>query len=80
LAATTVTFGLIEFGLGFKGYPFTHEWIFYFLESAPMFIAISLFCFVFPGKFLPSKKQALSNSGVEAGFQNGVESDKWQEH
>jgi hypothetical protein len=58
---------LIEFGLGFNGYPFTHEWIFYVLESTPMFIAISLFCFAFPGKFLPSKNVVQFNSGVEGG-------------
>jgi amino acid transporter len=58
---------LIEFCLGFNGYPFTHEWIFYVLESIPMLVAISLFCFYFPGKDLPKKITARPNNEIEAG-------------
>jgi RTA1 like protein len=54
---------LIEFALGFHGYPFTHEWIFYVLESVPMLFAVSILAIFFPGKHLPNKK--VPNRGIE---------------
>jgi len=46
---------VIEFALGIDGYPFTHEWMFYFFEALPMLPAISVFCVVHPAKYLGSK-------------------------
>ncbi|KAF4629230.1 hypothetical protein G7Y89_g8919 [Cudoniella acicularis] len=42
---------LIEFGLGIFGYPFTHEWMFYVLESVPMLPAFSIFCLWHPAEY-----------------------------
>lgn len=43
--------------MGFSGYPFTHEWIFYVLEAVPMLPAVSIFCLWYPGKYLPKRKR-----------------------
>lgn len=53
---------LVEFALGFHGYPFTHEWIFYVFESAPMLVALSVLCVFHPGKYLPSLEASKSGS------------------
>lgn len=43
---------MIEFPQGIDGYPFTHEWLFWVFEAAPMLIAITIFCLYHPSKIL----------------------------
>src|SRR5689334_17298098 len=63
---------LIEFALGVEGYPFSHEWTFYVFESLPMLPAIAVFCFWYPGRYLPRNKFA----GIESEDASGKESDR----
>ena len=41
-----------EFAEGVEGYAFRHEWLFWVFESAPMLVAIIVFCFSHPGAYL----------------------------
>jgi hypothetical protein len=41
-----------EFAEGMEGYSFNHEWLFWVFESAPMLIAIGVFCFFHPSTYL----------------------------
>lgn len=42
---------MIEFGLGFFAYPFTHEWLFYVLEAIPMVIALAVLGVYHPARW-----------------------------
>ncbi|KAH6637176.1 RTA1 like protein-domain-containing protein [Chaetomium tenue] len=41
-----------EFAEGMEGYSFNHEWLFWVFESAPMLIAIGVFCVFHPSAYL----------------------------
>ncbi|KAH6845697.1 RTA1 like protein-domain-containing protein [Chaetomium sp. MPI-CAGE-AT-0009] len=41
-----------EFAEGIEGYSFTHEWLFWVFESAPMLVAIGVFCVFHPSAYL----------------------------
>ena len=43
-----------EFAEGMEGYSFNHEWLFWVFESAPMLIAIGVFCVFHPSAHLGS--------------------------
>ena len=43
---------VVEFALGIFGYPFTHEWPLYVLESGPMFIAMAILAMYHPTRLL----------------------------
>lgn len=50
--------------MGIHGYPFTHEWMFYVLESTPMLPAIAVFCVWHPARYLGGRG---GKEGGEAG-------------
>ena len=59
---------LIEFALGIFGYPFTHEWMFYVLESVPMVPAIAIFCIWHAAAYLGGRQSGMVKSdGDEMG-------------
>jgi len=57
---------LIEFALGFHGYPFTHEWTFYVLEAVPMLVCVAIYCIWFPAKYLNTNR-VVANRSLENG-------------
>ncbi|KAK5652746.1 hypothetical protein OQA88_9599 [Cercophora sp. LCS_1] len=58
-----------EFAEGVEGYSFTHEWMFWIFESAPMLIAISVFCVWHPSAYLgrDGAKSRIIAKGGESG-------------
>ncbi|KUJ10795.1 putative RTA1 domain protein [Mollisia scopiformis] len=58
------TYRLIEFALGIRGYPFTHDWTFCVFESVPMLGAVGVFCVWHPGAYFgPGKKRGFRDGG-----------------
>ncbi|KAF5608738.1 RTM1 [Fusarium subglutinans] len=45
-------FRVVEFAGGRDTYAFSHEWLFWVFESLPMAVAIGIFCFYHPGRYL----------------------------
>lgn len=57
---------LVEFAMGFHGYPFTHEWMFYVFESTPMVPAVTVFCVWHPARYLGGRDgKAVVEVGLE---------------
>ncbi|KAJ7450701.1 RTA1 like protein-domain-containing protein [Mycena galericulata] len=50
-------FRIAEFAGGYNGFLATHEGFFYCLDSLPLWIAMSLYAFVWPARFLFSRAQ-----------------------
>lgn len=62
---------MAEFSKGVEGYPFTHEWLFWVLEAAPMLVAISVFCAFHPARYLGADMDKRTTSDEE-GDQLGI--------
>ncbi|KAF5678005.1 RTM1 [Fusarium circinatum] len=45
-------FRVVEFAGGRDTYAFSHEWLFWVFESLPMAVAIGIFCFYHPSRYL----------------------------
>ncbi|KAF5645546.1 RTM1 [Fusarium sp. NRRL 52700] len=45
-------FRVVEFAVGKNTYAFGHEWLFWAFESLPMAVAIGIFCFYHPSRYL----------------------------
>jgi hypothetical protein len=63
---------LVEFAMGIHGYPFTHEWMFYVLESLPMLPAILVFCVYHPAKYFASQRRRKVISDLQLGSSDGT--------
>ncbi|KAE9395557.1 RTA1-domain-containing protein [Gymnopus androsaceus JB14] len=44
-------FRIVEFSGGYFGYVAEHEWFFYFLDALPLWMAMSLYCLIWPVRF-----------------------------
>ncbi|KAJ7144545.1 RTA1 like protein-domain-containing protein [Mycena epipterygia] len=47
-------FRIIEFAGGYTGFVSTHEGYFYIFDALPLWISMTLYCFVWPPRFLPT--------------------------
>jgi hypothetical protein len=56
LVLTRSTFPVVEYSMGYNGYPLTHEWTLYIFDSTPMFFVVVIFYFYYPSKLCLSPK------------------------
>ncbi|KAL2127526.1 hypothetical protein VTI74DRAFT_10583 [Chaetomium olivicolor] len=64
-----------EFAEGVEGYAFRHEWLFWVFESAPMLIAIGIFCAIHPSAYLGrdgARSRIREKAGEEAATELSV--------
>lgn len=55
-------FRVVEYSMGYNGYPLTHEWTLYIFDSTPMFFVMVIFYFYYPSKLrLPPKDGEVSS-------------------
>ncbi|KAJ6488412.1 RTA1 like protein-domain-containing protein [Mycena vulgaris] len=58
-------FRIAEFAGGYNGFLAVHESYFYLFDSLPLWIAMSLYCVVWPTRFLSSRQRANGAGGIE---------------
>ncbi|KAJ7171522.1 RTA1 like protein-domain-containing protein [Mycena filopes] len=56
-------FRIIEFAGGYTGFVSTHEGFFYVFDALPLWLAMALYCFVWPPRFLPLPLASHSQGG-----------------
>ncbi|CAK5265173.1 unnamed protein product [Mycena citricolor] len=54
---TRSVFRIVEFAGGYNGYVATHESFFYLFDALPLWLAMSLYCFVWPTRFLHGRAE-----------------------
>ncbi|BGP01328.1 hypothetical protein RTG_01198 [Rhodotorula toruloides ATCC 204091] len=63
------TFRIVEYSEGYYGYLATHEGYFYLLDALPLWLAMSLYCYFYPARFIDGAKShsltAVSSSSSE---------------
>ncbi|BGP23357.1 RTA-like protein [Rhodotorula toruloides] len=63
------TFRTVEYSQGYYGYLATHEGYFYLLDALPLWLAMSLYCYFYPARFIDGAKShslaAVSSSSSE---------------
>jgi hypothetical protein len=58
-------FRVVEYSMGYDGYPLTHEWTLYIFDSTPMFFVMVIFYFYYPSNLrLPPKDGESFNMNV----------------
>ncbi|KAJ7662282.1 RTA-like protein [Mycena rosella] len=59
-------FRIAEFAGGYTGFIATHEGYFYLFDALPLWVAMSLYCLVWPPRFLDSRMGGTAMDSVEA--------------
>ncbi|KAJ3821704.1 RTA1 like protein-domain-containing protein [Lentinula raphanica] len=58
------SFRIAEYAGGYNGFLVTHEGYFYLLDSLPLWIAMTLYCFLWPTRFINKYESDLSARGT----------------
>ncbi|KAE9397567.1 RTA1-domain-containing protein [Gymnopus androsaceus JB14] len=70
-------FRIAEFAGGYTGFLSIHEGYFYCLDALPLWIAMTLYCFVWPSRFINKHEEIATGRGTLAGVPL-VEQGKYQ--
>lgn len=57
-------FRIVELSQGYTGYLATHEGFFYLLDALPLWISMTIFCFVWPPRFVQNGRRDLTGMSV----------------
>ncbi|BGP54438.1 Envelope glycoprotein gp160 [Rhodotorula sphaerocarpa] len=65
------TFRIVEYAGGYYGELATHEGYFYLLDALPLWLAMTLYCFFWPSRFIDGVREIyVENLGGELGLRN----------
>ncbi|GAA5855451.1 hypothetical protein JCM8547_007835 [Rhodosporidiobolus lusitaniae] len=65
------TFRTVEYAQGYSGYLITHEIYFYLLDALPLFLAMSLYAYVWPALVVDSAAENQSTGALQTSLEAG---------